>query len=133
MRQLRVPALVAAGVATILEAPAGRLDSADSVTCAVREAYEACGVALKSLDPVVTAWAMPAVSTERIHLFLAAYGAADRTGSGGGLAHEGEDITVVAVPLDALARMADAGDLPDLKTLLLVFALRHRCPDLFTH
>ncbi len=74
---------------------------------------------------------MPAVSTERIHLFLAPYRASDRTGPGGGLAHEGEDITVEVLPLDALADMVDEGALGDMKTALLVHALRHRRPHLF--
>ena len=130
--QLRVPALVAAGVETMLEAPAGRLEGTDPAACAAREAKEECGVVLGSLDPIATAWAMPAVSTERIHLFLATYRAADRTSPGGGLADEGEDNAVEVVPLDTLARMADAGTLPDMKTMLLVLALRHRRPDLFT-
>ncbi len=131
VRQLRTPALVAAGLATMLEAPAGRLESLDPAACAAREALEECGVVLGALDPVATAWAMPAVSTERIHLFLAPYRAQDRAGPGGGLAHEGEDIAVEVLPLDGLARMADAGELPDMKTLLLVLALRHRRPELF--
>ena len=131
VRQLRTPALVAAGVTTMLEAPAGRLESLDPAACARREAFEECGVVLGDLDPVATAWAMPAVSTERIHLFLAPYNAQDRTGSGGGLAHEGEDIAVEILPLDGLASMADAGEMPYMKTLLLIFALRHRRPDLF--
>lgn len=132
VRQLRAPALVAAGAATMLEAPAGRLDSADPAACAAREALEECGVVLGSLDPVGETWAMPAVSTERIHLFLAPYRASDRTGAGGGLAHEGEQIVVEVLPLDVLADMADKGALPDMKTMLLLFALRHRRPDLFS-
>ena len=131
VRQLRTPALVAAGLATMLEAPAGRLEGPDPASCAAREAYEECGVVLADLDPVGEAWAMPAVSTERIHLFLAPYRACDRTGAGGGLAHEGEDISVEVLALDALARMADNGALSDMKTMLLVYALRHRRPDLF--
>lgn len=130
--QLRAPALVAAGLAATLEAPAGRLEGDDPAACAVREAMEECGVALGPLDPVATAWAMPAVSTERIHLFLAPYRAADRVGAGGGLAEEGESVAVEVLPLDELARRADAGELPDMKTMLLVLALRHRCPNLFT-
>ena len=77
-------------------------------------------------------WAMPAVSTERIHLFLAPYqDFRPRQVPGGGLAHEGEDIAVEVLPLDALAAMADKGQLGDMKTALLVYALRHRRPDLF--
>ena len=133
VRQLRTPALLAAGLATILEAPAGRLEGPDPAACAAREAREECGVVLGALEPVGENWAMPAVSTERIHLFLAPYQASDRTGPGGGLAHEGEDIAVEVLPLDALADMADKGMLSDMKTALLVYALRHRRPHLFTH
>lgn len=132
VRQLRPPALLAAGLTTMLEAPAGRLEGPDPATCAAREAHEECGVVLGSLELVGESWAMPAVSTERIHLFLAPYRAADRVGPGGGLAHEGEDIGVEVLPLDALADMVDKGLLGDMKTALLVYALRHRRPDLFT-
>ena len=132
VRQLRVPAFVAAGLAATLETPAGRLEGNDPASCAAREAMEECGVALGPLDRVATAWAMPAVSTERIHLFLAPYRAADRIGPGGGLSEEGESITVEVLPLAELARRADMGELPDMKTMLLVFALRHRHPNLFT-
>lgn len=131
VRQLRAPALVAAGATTLLEVPAGRLEGNDASACAAREAHEECGVVLGALEPVGECWAMPAVSTERIHLFLAPYRAGDRTGPGGGLVHEGEDIAVEVLPLDALAAMADNGLLGDMKTMLLVFALRHRRPDLF--
>ena len=131
VRQLRPPALLAASLTTMLEVPAGRLEGPDPATCAAREAREECGVVLGALEPVGESWAMPAVSTERIHLFLAAYQASDRTGPGGGLAHEGEDIMVEVLPLDALAAMVDEGRLGDMKTALLVHGLRHRRPDLF--
>ena len=123
---------MAAGLLSTLEAPAGRLEGHDPAVCAAREAMEECGVALGPLDPVATAWAMPAVSTERIHLFLAPYQVADRIGPGGGLAEEGESVEVEVLTLDELAPRADTGELPDMKTMLLVLALRHRRPDLFT-
>ena len=126
------PPLVAAAVPATLEVPAGRLEGADPEACAAREAVEECGVTLAELEFVVTAWAMPAVSTERIHLFLAAYRGVDRLGPGGGLAEEGENVQVEVLPLDELARRADAGTLVDMKTMLLVLALRLRRPDLFS-
>ena len=132
VRQFRAPAFVAAGLPSTLEVPAGRLEGADPAGCAAREAMEECGVVLTALEAVATAWAMPAVSTERVHLFLASYRAADRIGTGGGLVEEGESIVVETLPLDELARRVDAGSLADMKTMLLVLALRHRRPDLFT-
>ncbi len=97
----------------------------------MREAYEEVGVRLRDLKAVSVSWAMPPVSTEVVHLFLAAFNEADLIGTGGGLAHEGEQIIVETVKLADLARMADAGELPDMKTHLLVLTLRHRRPDLF--
>lgn len=131
VRQLRPSALMASGVSSVLEVPAGRLDTSDPRACAVREAYEEVGVRLRDLKAVSVNWAMPAISTEVIHLFLAAFNEADLIGAGGGLADEGEQIIVETVKLADLARMADAGELPDMKTHLLVLTLRHRRPDLF--
>ena len=75
---------------------------------------------------------MPGISTERMHLFLAPYGQADRIGAGGGLKDEHEDISINEVDLDELAAMADDGRLTDMKTLLLAQTLRLRRPDLFS-
>jgi hypothetical protein len=74
---------------------------------------------------------MPGISTETIHLFLAAYSATDRVAAGGGLEAENEEIDVVEMALAELAAMADAGRLGDLKTLALVQSLRLRRPELF--
>ena len=74
---------------------------------------------------------MPGLSTERMDLFLAAYGAGDRTGPGGGLASEGESVAVHEIPLPDLAAMGADGAITDMKTLVLLFALQLRRPDLF--
>ena len=75
---------------------------------------------------------MPSLSTETLHLFLAEFSDHDRTGPGGGLAAEGELITIEAIPLRRLAEMADRGELVDMKTLVLLLMLRCRRPDLFS-
>jgi len=75
---------------------------------------------------------MPGVSTERMDLYLAAYAEADRVGEGGGAPGEHEGITVVEMPLAELARLADGGQLTDMKALTLVQTLRLRRPELFT-
>ena len=131
VRQMRTPALFAAGLTSTLEVPAGRLEGDDPAACAAREAYEEAGVVLGALDPVSVVWPMPAVSTETIHLFLAPFGEDAQTGTGGGLLEEGERVDIETVPLLELARMADAGSLADMKTLVLLLTLRHRHPRLF--
>jgi 8-oxo-dGTP pyrophosphatase MutT (NUDIX family) len=115
----------------ILEAAAGRLEGEEAEACARREAMEEVGVRLAELEPVARTWTMPALSTERVSLFLAPYSEADRIADGGGLSEEHEEITVMEMPLGELAAMADAGELTDLKLLLLVQTLRLRRPDCF--
>lgn len=130
IRQLRAPTLYAGGEAAILEAPAGLIDPGeDGPAAARREAMEEVGLRLASLEHVATAWTMPGVSTERMHLFLGIYSQADRVGAGGG--EDDEGIEVVEIGLSELAAMAEAGSLNDLKSLMLLQALRLRRPDLF--
>lgn len=130
-RQLRPPTLLAEGLTGLLEAPAGLLDEGDPADCARREALEEVGLRLSALEPLGQVWSMPGLSTERMDLFLAPYAAADRTGTGGGLAAEHEAIEVVEVPLAELARLSETGGIEDAKTLILVLSLRLRRPELF--
>ncbi|KAB1075209.1 NUDIX domain-containing protein [Methylobacterium planeticum] len=129
--QFRAPAFYADGTTEVLEAPAGLLDEAEPEEGARREAYEETGLRLGSLESVARAWSMPGISTEQMDLFLAAFAEGDRAGPGGGLADEHEAITVHEIPLARLAEMSDDGGITDVKTLLLVLALRLRHPHLF--
>lgn len=131
VRRFRAPPFHAAGEADTLELPAGRLEGEDPAACARREAMEEAGLRLGELEPVLTAWTMPALSTERAHLFFAPCGAPDRVGAGGGLASKHEGITVAETPLAELVAMADAGTPTEPKLFALVQALRLRCPELF--
>lgn len=131
IRQFRTPPCFLGTNGMILEAAAGRLEGEEAEACARREALEEVGIRLAELEPVARAWTMPALSTERVSLFLAPYSAADRIADGGGLSEEHEEITVMEMPLADLARLADGGDLMDLKLLLLVQTLRLRRPDCF--
>jgi nudix-type nucleoside diphosphatase (YffH/AdpP family) len=131
VRQFRPAIFSAGGPTELLEAPAGILEDAPE-DCARREALEETGIRLHELEPVVSGWTSPGVSTECMHCYLATYGAADRIGEGGGLAEEHEDIEVVELPLRDVAAMAAAGEITDMKTLAVVLALQLRRPELFT-
>jgi nudix-type nucleoside diphosphatase (YffH/AdpP family) len=127
----RAPVIWAGGPPELLEAPAGMVDNEDPEETAIREAMEECGVRLGRLDWVGAPFASPGVSSERVHLFLAAYSAGDRAGPGGGVAGENEHIAVEEVPLDLLWSWVEQRRIEDLKSLALILALRVRRPDLF--
>lgn len=131
VRQVRAPVLYIEKRQYTLELIAGIVEDGDPAATARREAMEETGLRLGTLEDVATVWTMPGVSTERMSLYLAAYCEADRVEKGGGLAVENEVITVIEMPLAEVARMADGGELTDMKTLALVQTLRLRRPELF--
>lgn len=125
-------ALRFAGGTDVLEAPAGILEAGEApADCARRELVEEAGLEVTDLEPAGSVWVSPGTTTERLDLFLAAYDDAQRTGAGGGLESENENITVVELALGALWE-ACHGDAPaDAKTRILVETLRLRRPELF--
>ena len=132
VRQFRAPMFYAIGLEHTLEVIAGGLEGDNPRACVQREAREEAGLKVRALEHVLTGMSMPGVSTMRLDLYLASYREEDRIGTGGGLADEQEDITVVEMPLRELAQVVDRGDLVDLTTAFLVQTLRVRRPDLFT-
>lgn len=131
VRQVRAPVLATLGASDLLEAPAGLTDGGDPIDTARRELHEEVGLALTELEHVASVFTMPGISTEHMDLYLARYTPADRTGAGGGLADEHEQLTVEELALAELWRMAERNELADMKTLTLLFALRLRHGDLF--
>lgn len=131
VRQVRAPVLFAAGEGETLEAVAGVMErEEDALACVRRETLEEAHLELGEVEPLFTAWTMPGVSTERMHFHLAVYdGAASLVR--GGIADEHEETSVAEFGLAALARMAEGGEIADVKTLLLIQTLRLRAPSLF--
>ncbi len=127
----RAPVFDATGAPELEEACAGMIDNETCEQAARREAAEELGIALGKLERVACVWSSSGVSSERQTLFLAAYTASDRTGPGGGLASEHEDIIVVERPLAALAADAKRGAIADAKLLTLVLMLQLQRPELF--
>jgi nudix-type nucleoside diphosphatase (YffH/AdpP family) len=131
VRLLRAPVLVAAGEDSLLEAPAGLIDKDDPAEAARREVMEEAGIRVSELEHIATVWTMPGISTERMDYYLAPFSQADRVGKGGGVAGENEDITVEEHSLAELWSWVQRGEMSDLKTLTLLFALKDRHPELF--
>ena len=134
VRQFRYPAYAAlkdeqrlgegAKQAWLLEIVAGVRDEGYSVEETVhRELLEEVGYTVKGdLQAIGTVYPSPGGTSERICLFLAEVGQAERINSGGGVAAEGEDIQVVVVPFSEAMSMISQGKICDAKTII---ALQH--------
>jgi hypothetical protein len=62
----------------------------------------------------------PGSVTERVHFYAAPYRPADRTGVGGGVMAEGEDIEVLEIDFDDALAMVRDGRIADGKTIMLL-------------
>jgi nudix-type nucleoside diphosphatase (YffH/AdpP family) len=120
-RQFRYPVYVNGHAdGYLVEAAAGLLDDDDPEAAVRRETAEELGVDVGDLEHVFDGYLSPGSVTELVHFYAAPYSASTRTGPGGGLATDGEDIEVVELPFaDALAMTAD-GRIADAKTIMLL-------------
>jgi len=120
-RQFRFPAYVNDHPdGMLLETAAGLLDGDDPEAAIRREVAEELGVAVGPVAHVFTAYMSPGSVTERVHFYAAPYTQRDRTGPGGGVADEGEDIEVVELRLDDALAMIGDGRIVDGKTIMLL-------------
>ncbi|MFC5185994.1 NUDIX domain-containing protein [Actinomadura harenae] len=120
-RQFRYPAYVNDHPdGMLVEAAAGLLDGDAPLAAVRREAAEELGVTLGPLTHILDAYMSPGSITERLHFYAAPYVPADRTGQGGGLEEEGEDIEVLELPFAEALAMARDGRITDGKTILLL-------------
>jgi nudix-type nucleoside diphosphatase (YffH/AdpP family) len=120
-RQFRMPAYLNGHPdGMLLEAPAGLLDGDDPETAIRREAEEETGYRVGAITRIGEYFMSPGSVTERIAFFTGSYRAGERVSDGGGLAHEGEDIEVVELPLAEAIAMIERGEIVDGKTVLLL-------------
>jgi len=120
-RQFRFPAHVNGDAPRMIEACAGIVEGDDDPPSAVRkEAQQEMGCALRNLREVFTLYTSPGATTEKLHFFAAEYDPGERSGNGGGLQEEGEDIEVLELPLAEAWAMVGRGEIVDSKTVLLL-------------
>ena len=119
-RQFRYPAHYRGENPFLIEVCAGKLEGDSPETCARKEAMEECGYSLERLDKAFDCFMSPGSVTERLTLFIGIIEAGSRTGDGGGLAHEGEDIEVLNLPFDTALGMVASGEIADAKTIMLL-------------
>jgi nudix-type nucleoside diphosphatase (YffH/AdpP family) len=108
------------GDADLIEACAGLLDARDPETAIRAEAEEETGLRVGAVQLVWNAYMSPGSVTERLHFFVAPYTSDMRFGAGGGRIDEGEDITVMEIPLNEALAMVERGEICDGKTIMLL-------------
>ena len=118
--QFRYPAFVNGHDDLVIEAPAGLLDDADPETRIRAEVEEETGFRIDKVRKIFDAFMSPGSVTERLHFFVGEYAPSDRVSAGGGEAHEGEDIAVHEVTIEAALAMVDSGAIRDAKTIMLL-------------
>jgi nudix-type nucleoside diphosphatase (YffH/AdpP family) len=120
VRQFRLPAYLGDHRESMIEVCAGRLEGADPQSRIIMEAEEETGVVVKSVRQIFQAYASPGIFAEKLYFFVAEYEAKDKTGTGGGLADEGEDIEILEPTLNEALAMIETGEIIDMKTILLL-------------
>ncbi|WP_323782825.1 gamma-glutamylcyclotransferase [Thalassovita sp.] len=93
-----------------IEPIAGRVDPGETPEdCAMREALEEAGLALKALIPIHRGYASPGCSSEFFHIYLGLADLNDHLAGTGGIAGEHEDIRSHILSFDATMEMLDQG------------------------
>ncbi len=92
----------------------------------LEEVREEVGYQVSDLQPIATFYVSPGGSSERIALYYAEVGEADRVAAGGGSAAEHEDIEQVELSLPELWTALRKGNIVDAKTLIAVQWLQCR-------
>lgn len=120
-RQFRFPVYVNGHDGMLIEAAAGLLDNMDPENRIKAEAEEETGFRISHVEKVFEAYMSPGSVTEKLYFYIAEYQAADRTGVGGGIEAEGEDIEVLEMTLDEALAAIESGLIVDGKTIMLLY------------
>jgi nudix-type nucleoside diphosphatase (YffH/AdpP family) len=119
-RQFRLPVYLHDRNGFLIEAAAGLLDSASPEQRIIAEVEEETGFSISKPEKVFEAFMSPGSVTEKLYFFIAEYQEKDRTGKGGGLEEEGEDIEVLEWPLEKALEAIRSGEIEDGKTIMLL-------------
>ncbi|TAL81754.1 MAG: GDP-mannose pyrophosphatase [Beijerinckiaceae bacterium] len=120
VRQFRLAAWLSSGRESLIEVCAGKLEGLDPARRIVMEVEEETGFGIKEPRFLFEAFMSPGVFSERLSFFVAPYSPADKTGGGGGLADDNEDIQILEPTLDEALEMIARGEIVDAKTILLL-------------
>lgn len=120
IKQFRFPAWVIDADGFLLEVPAGVIEG-DCPHATIREeAEQETGLLIGEATLLFKAFASPGSVTEQLYYFIAPYDNTRRSGAGGGLEEEGEDIEVLEIEFSKAVELIRAGKIVDAKTIILI-------------
>lgn len=127
-RQFRLPTWFNGNTdGLMIEACAGLLDEKDPEDCIRRETEEETGYTLSDVRRIMEVYMSPGSVTEILYFFVGAYSEAMKTGEGGGLDKEQENIEVLELDFANAMQMIDKGEIKDAKTIMLLqYAFIHK-------
>ncbi|WP_294230987.1 GDP-mannose pyrophosphatase NudK [Chryseobacterium sp. sg2396] len=124
-RQFRLPTFINGNESgMMIEACAGLLDNDNPEECIRRETEEETGYKISHIEKIFEAYMSPGSVTEILHFFIAEYTTEMKTGEGGGLDDEGENIEVLELDFEIALEMIDSGEIKDAKTIMLLQHIR---------
>jgi len=102
-----------------LEIVGGLIDPGEAPEeSALRESEEETGFRPKRVEFLTSSFASVGISNELIHLYVGLVTEEDRVASGGGIAHENEDILVIEMPFQEALQQIKNGIITDAKSIL---------------
>ncbi len=120
-RQFRFPVYINGHDGYLIETAAGLLDNMAPEKRIRAEAEEETGYQIDHVEKVFEAFMSPGSVTEKLYFYIAEYLPDDRTGEGGGIEAEGEDIEVLEWPIEQALQAIDDGLIVDGKTIMLLY------------
>jgi nudix-type nucleoside diphosphatase, YffH/AdpP family len=128
VEQFRLPtAGKGVGGGWILEPAAGIIEAGETARDAIiSEIKEETGYHVTDLEPIMKFFASPGGSTERIHLYYAEVRRAQKTGEGGGVRKDRENIRIVQMPVVDFFERLRKNEFEDAKLIIAAQWLRDR-------
>jgi GDP-mannose pyrophosphatase NudK len=120
-RQFRLPSFINGNeTGMLIEACAGLLDKDNPEDCIRRETEEETGYKISDVRKIFEVYMSPGSVTEILYFFVAEYSASMKTGEGGGVEEEQENVEVLELKFDDAIKMMATGEIKDAKTIMLL-------------
>lgn len=124
-KQFRMPTFLNGNpTGMLIETCAGLLEKDNPHECIKKETEEETGFKISKVDKIFEVFMSPGSVTETLHYFIAEYDESMKTGDGGGVMKEQEEIDVLEIPFETSLEMVDRGEIKDAKTIILLYHVR---------